>query len=281
MRALEVGIGARTVLRGRGRVLAVYRKAVYLHFEAGLLALTGSEVPPGPIHVRCPVRPAVSVGDTVVVTEQGQTLMAGQARIGLDVPTWSGGLPEADELRSGRVVALAALERVPPARLLAGDVPAVWPSLADDLRSGDLAAAVRVLAGRGPGLTPAGDDVLAGLLLVAAALGIDGPPASTLTSEIVAAASARTNEIAAAFLYWAARGQGIAPAHELLDATAGWDRARADAAVQRLLRIGASSGADLCYGLALGLRHLTAVAPSHAKWSVLARHEGVRTGHPA
>jgi hypothetical protein len=105
------------------------------------------------------------------------------------------------------------------------------------------------LGGRGPGLTPAGDDVLAGLLLVARArAGIDSEPA------LLAAVSAvRTGDIAAGFLTWAARGQCIAPAHDVLHALV---RHGADATVPacaRLAAIGASSGTALLAGIRAGL----------------------------
>ena len=109
--------------------------------------------------------------------------------------------------------------------------------------------AVEALAGLGPGLTPAGDDVLAGVLLVARARG--GPAAEPAL--VHAAAEARTNDVARAFLAWAARGQSIAPVHDLLTAAVTSDRAGATSALRRLLAVGHSSGADLAFGLRLGL----------------------------
>jgi hypothetical protein len=49
-------------------------------------------------------------------------------------------------------------------------------------------------------------------------------------------------------LSWAARGQGIEAAHDVL-------AGRADA-LDRLLGIGASSGAAIAYGIGLGLQYL-------------------------
>ncbi|MGH3461299.1 MAG: DUF2877 domain-containing protein [Kribbellaceae bacterium] len=246
MKALDVGLGARQNLRGRGVVVATYRKAAYLRHDAGLIALTGPDSPPGPIHLRCPVLPRIPVGMEVEAADA--LLIAGGWRIDLDAPTWSSVLPAAVDLRAGTGAALAVLASVRPAMLLAGDVPAVWPDRAEVLRAGDLHRAAVVLGGRGPGLTPAGDDVLAGLLLVAFSLGHGG-----LAS---AAAAARTNGIAASYLHWAARGHSIAPAHDLLDAVAGRDGGRIRSALARLRRVGASSGSDLAYGISLGLRHL-------------------------
>jgi hypothetical protein len=58
----------------------------------------------------------------------------------------------------------------------------------------------------------------------------------------------RTNEISAAYLSWAARGQGIEAAHDVLAGRPG--------ALDRLSTIGATSGAAIAYGIGLGLRHL-------------------------
>ena len=48
------------------------------------------------------------------------------------------------------------------------DLAPVWGAVTGYVRRGDLAAAFRLLQGRGAGLTPSGDDVLAGILLVGA-----------------------------------------------------------------------------------------------------------------
>ncbi len=63
----------------------------------------------------------------------------------------------------------------------------------------------------------------------------------------------RTTSVARAFLHWAARGQSIEPVHDLLAALAAgdWDAAAADIGV--LGGLGHTSGADLAYGLRLGL----------------------------
>lgn len=74
------------------------------------------------------------------------------------------------------------------------------------------------------------------------------------------ASGARTNDVAGAFLAWAARGQSIEPVHRFLIAVGGQDTARASAAVQSRCRFGHSSGADLALGLGLGMRCLLAAA---------------------
>lgn len=93
------------------------------------------------------------------------------------------------------------------------------------------------LAGLGPGLTPAGDDILCGY---AAGLELfygrdEEAPA------IAAAAAARTTSLSATLLRHAARGELPEPAHALLERD---DRGP-------LLRFGGTSGRCLLFGLAV------------------------------
>lgn len=101
------------------------------------------------------------------------------------------------------------------------------------------AAAVAGLFGRGPGLTPAGDDVLAGFLLGARAFGLD----AARVRAAIAVAPARTTALSAALLWHAARG-------ECVDEVAAVVADPSGPVVGRLLRIGHTSGAALATGLA-------------------------------
>ena len=61
---------------------------------------------------------------------------------------------------------------------------------------------------------------------------------------------ARASEPSISFLVWAARGQALAPAHDLLLAAAAGRVDKAGAQCLVLLgQVGASSGADLCLGV--------------------------------
>ncbi len=113
------------------------------------------------------------------------------------------------------------------------------------------------LIGWGEGLTPAGDDFLVGLLA-----GLDafvegderrgrmrGAIAATVTS-----CRRRTTPIAAHYLTLAAGGHYNEPLVDLRNALlAEDDRHVVDAALRRVLAIGASSGADTARGLLAGL----------------------------
>src|SRR6266540_2198234 len=107
----------------------------------------------------------------------------------------------------------------------------------------------RGMAGaRGAGLTPAGDDVLAGLLLIGRAAG--GPDREARL--VALARRAGTHQISRAFLESAARGRSLAAVHDLIGSCAAAEAAGARAARARLARVGHSSGLDLAYGVLVG-----------------------------
>jgi hypothetical protein len=102
------------------------------------------------------------------------------------------------------------------------------------------ATAVARLLGWGPGLTPAGDDVLAGFLLGGRAVGLD---ANGARAAALAMAPDRTTALSAALLWHAARG-------ECIDEVAAVVADPSGPALSALLRVGHSSGAALATGLA-------------------------------
>jgi hypothetical protein len=103
------------------------------------------------------------------------------------------------------------------------------------------------LGGLGPGLTPAGDDLLSGILFAVRAL--NGP---TVEPALLAVArSVQTSDLAAALLEAAADGYHIEPVHDLMTAAATGDQKAAARAAADLDRFGSSSGADIAHGLRL------------------------------
>jgi Protein of unknown function (DUF2877) len=97
------------------------------------------------------------------------------------------------------------------------------------------------LLGLGPGLTPLGDDVLAGLLVTLGALG--APRFAPLGATVRALAPERTTFVSAALLRHAARGECVPQLAALLT---GAPRA---GAVDALLGVGHTSGAGLAIGV--------------------------------
>jgi Protein of unknown function (DUF2877) len=110
---------------------------------------------------------------------------------------------------------------------------------------------VGALLGRGAGLTPYGDDVLAGALVALAAVG--APAAGALAREVLAGAFARTTFVSAALLWHAARGECLPELAAFLVALAGGDRAAVTGASGALRAVGHSSGAGMLAGATLVL----------------------------
>jgi hypothetical protein len=110
-----------------------------------------------------------------------------------------------------------------------------------------LAIVAGALGGLGPGLTPAGDDMLSGILFAVRAM--NGPPVEPAL--LAVARSVRTSDLAAALLESAAAGYHIEPVHDLVTAAAGGDTNAAARAASGLDRFGSSSGADIAHGLRL------------------------------
>ncbi len=124
----------------------------------------------------------------------------------------------------------------------------------------ELRAGVGALIGLGPGLTPSGDDALAGMLLALGALRLDAWR-DALAAVVRELAGEGTNAISRAHLEAASTGQGAAPLHAALHALLRGD-ALMDVA-ESLGHIGHSSGWDAFTGLVLAL---TASWPPDAQY---------------
>lgn len=224
-----------------GWVAGVFRTGFYVTGDCGaIFAVLGPGAWPGPLHLVSASLPGLPVtGEQVTIAET--TLAAGRVEIDFGgARFWDPALP--DGLGFDPVVWAGAVAPVEP------DLALVWNEAAAAVRFGDLALACRLLEGRGGGLTPAGDDVLAGVMLVAAADRSRRPTLRQLARQ------ARTSDLSRAFLEWAARGSSIQPAHAVLEAAASGDRTGLVRAAETLARVGASSGRALLAGMTLAVR---------------------------
>jgi Protein of unknown function (DUF2877) len=125
------------------------------------------------------------------------------------------------------------------------------------LAGADLAAARAAalgLVGRGPGLTPEGDDVLVGACVALVAAGRRRRAAALLPSRL----RERTTALSATFLELAVAGAGADALHTLLDPRS----ERWPAALVRLEGLGASSGRAMALGAALVAAGAAASQPS-------------------
>jgi hypothetical protein len=147
-----------------------------------------------------------------------------------------------------------------PGRVAVADLVAALGAGADP------APAVARLLGRGSGLTPLGDDVLAGALVCLGALG--SPAAVPLAEAVTATAPEATTTVSTALLRHAVRGECIPQLADLLDAMAGTaDPANGPLprAAGALLAVGHCSGAGLLHGVLVAL----AIAHSHLSFGVV------------
>jgi hypothetical protein len=151
----------------------------------------------------------------------------------------------------GRAAAPSASPAVDAATVasVAALLPPLPPSLAAGLRAleaGQVGEAVAALAGRGAGLTPEGDDVLAGYSAWRHATGHPVALAET--------AAGLASPIGLSYLRCAERGELPAVAAVLLAAARAGDRPAALVSLPALLRWGSSSGAALAHGIIAGAR---------------------------
>lgn len=216
---------------GCGEVVGVFSSGCYAKFGNDVLAV--GAIPSGPIHV--------------VIDNPNRDLVVG-AHVMVDLSmsvTWSPTMPNGQEL--GALQAAGAAIDIDD--LIGDDLESIW----DDVRVGCSEArtsdVTRCLVGRGVGLTPTGDDVLAGLMLVDA---WRHSSPDDVAQRVDLVEQMRTTRLSQSFLRWAAAGQSIAPVHELFDASSSSRQTFAEATTS-LCAIGGSSGKALLAGLLMGL----------------------------
>lgn len=276
LRATRIGEGLRGVLDGSAahrpglRVLSVHRRVVNLVVNDGrLVAVADASVgglPDGILVADAPdfatlrIRP----GDVARWAEDElQIPTAGLAVRTDEAVEWSPRIaprPTADWApTSARAWTLADAVRIPGGVL---DLPTARPALAAldaAIRAGDTVSAAGAagrLIGLGPGLTPSGDDALAG---IECALRAVGHPMAGFLGAALGDVEARTTTVSVALLRHAARGEAAERVHRLLDGLLGADPAALGPAIDAAIRYGATSGSDLLAGVLLGLDAATGV----------------------
>jgi len=127
-------------------------------------------------------------------------------------------------------------------------VPVDLPASALRALAAAEASAALELLGRGDGLTPSGDDVLAGWLV---ARHTTGRPSGEVGAAVATHAADRTTSLSATLLGRAIVGEAIPQCRDLL--TALHAGAGVDGALAALLAVGHTSGAALAAGISLGL----------------------------
>ncbi|MEV4460323.1 DUF2877 domain-containing protein [Microbispora sp. NPDC004025] len=256
--------------RRPARVLAVFPLALYLEIrseaEPHVVAVVTGEATRLPNAVVLAGRvEGVSAGDDAWVGE-GSVDVGG---LSIRVRRWWDPAPPlapADPARLAAAPGLLGRARAASPRrpgLDPGGAPALLERgcLAGSLL--DSITAAERLIGLGPGLTPSGDDMLAGLLVALRHLGAAaGVPRAVWLADWLAAAvtydaRTRTTPVSATLLHCAARGEASPEVTGVLRGVAGHQPL--EPAAHRLLRLGHTSGADLAWGVQIGLSAVLAL----------------------
>jgi hypothetical protein len=238
----------------RGVVAGVVKTAAYVELDGFVVAVTARGVPLMPNGLALTGRPEKwPLRGTPVHLTAGGLRGQGWGVAWSDV--WDPSVPRANGVDSERVRRRgeAILRGAPPTPegLAAAGVEIAASdgvgALLRALRTGEPPDA-HALLGLGSGLTPEGDDLLAGAAAAVAAL--EPWDADTRAAWLAAAAPpdtrARTTALSATLLELAAQGRAIEPLHALLDLHS----ERWAPALGRLERLGHSTGR--CYAAAVG-----------------------------
>ena len=243
-----------------GVVHSAFERAVNLLVDGELWTVLGAARADSPFGIR------LAAGDAALDVKAADRVnvragYVGLGRLIVDCRTASRWAPARwASPAPGLAARLAALEHAVRARAwhesaaMAGDVT-------DALRGPDaaLAGAVRRTVGRGPGLTPAGDDVLVGILalLTSGAAGAAGEQAASRLAGALAPLLPTTSDLSRHLLQQAARGLAGRALHDLGQALM-LDTAHGvlSDAIELVLESGCTSGADAATGLAAAFRFM-------------------------
>lgn len=284
--ACSIGLLARQVISRSGEALvrARFERSFYLDVDGSLITIGDRSLHDGPLNLR--LTSAYEAGLTTVfenVVGEHWTVAPRSLRRadGLEIDmskaeTWRPDEPSAvtdrARLKKGLDGLFGLLDRqenlgdglmrlvlgarsspsateraaLPHIEALNGDLPS-WLTKG----SGDFRSAIQLL-GLGPGLTPSGDDLLAGVLITWRHLGA-ASLSDRLGSCLFDAGVGRTTTISLAHLEAAAKGFGASPLHQLLDALIVNRHARVVEALDAAAKIGHSSGLDAIAGMVLAL----------------------------
>lgn len=286
-RVLGIGESAASALAGSGpgRVAAVFTRTLYIETTLGWACLGPTGLGSGPLNVLCDLpdsidwRATITCGQTVTFAHGLFALSPGWAFVPGNARTWRPDPPPpwtAETLACG----LGLLERlveIPPSQAGLGPFLLKAPYLATPeaqraapavdalhmwlgnrksgtgIRFDGVARDAASLLGLGPGLTPAGDDFLGGLMI---GLHMTGRAAecARLWCELEPKLATRTADISAAHLRAAAAGHGSAALHTALHFVIAGQSERLPGALASIGEIGHTSGWDALAGGVVALR---------------------------
>jgi len=248
MRGLLAGVGVGELLQrgGTGSVMASFRQACYVEVGGARIALVAPEIHPGPVHLVLEASPPAPEPGRPVRVWAGELVVDGTRIDVASARRWRGSLPAPAHVREhARQIAEVTEGASQRSALRLGPFVELAARARARVAEGRLEEAAGLLGGLGPGLTPSGDDALAGIVFgLRAALGPGIEPVTVRVS-----VGAPVGPLGRSALAFAARGQALAPVHELVWAVALGDRRAGEAAARSIAAIGETSGADLLLGL--------------------------------
>jgi len=261
--ATSVGVVAAQLLRASelraefGSVVGTFSSGCYLRFGDDVIA--AGAISPGPLHVvlEYPVS-GIDERDTSTIGE-GRITIAG---FGIDVSKTKQWTPEMpDRCRIAALV--ASVRQLEPELVAVPDLSSVWTEVVTSFEVGEFSRAITLLQGRGMGLTPTGDDVLAGVLLFDAWV---NPGHEFEELRVAYARAVRSTDLSRSFLRWAAAGQSIEPVHQLIEHVSCRDHEQFNETARVVSQIGGSSGRALLAGLQQAARQFphTIIGASHS-----------------
>ncbi len=253
-----------------GSIHAAFTHAVYVAMDdPGLPALVAIVTVDGVRQPGAAVLDVPSTSRPFAALQPGQIVVVGArkatvADITVTLARWWD--PRAGKVASARHLAcrLAAWELVAVGRgSITASLAAPLNGLVDALRQrshGDALRAAHNLIGRGPGLTPSGDDMLAGFVatMLACTLMPEHPVAQVvamleqLEGQVMSIARQSTTAISAVLLQHAFHGEVTSELAAVLRSS---ERAPCDdETIRRLVAVGSTSGSALLYGMIVAAR---------------------------
>lgn len=257
MQALSTGHALDLRSAGAGAVHSVYTHAVNLVVRGDLWTLVSAQradLPFG-IRVACQDFNALGVrrGERVDVRSGFVGIGTGSAGLVVDcraAPRWLPAQP--DRPAPGLARRLDAVAATTSQRAWHGCAEMAYAVTGALSRPDALGDVVPRVVGCGPGCTPAGDDVLVGILAVLGSVhsGAAGAAAARALVRCLLPLLPTTTDISGHLLRQAANGLFGRAVHELLSAVIA-DSApeRLKKALERVLDTGVTSGADMCAGI--------------------------------
>ena len=249
-----------------GRVLAVFERSFYVDMGDGRLACVGfAALGAGPLNALTENPPRLPGPHDPVIVDGESVRIGTGPRLGLagavvwmpppmpaEPPTELGNLRQALAQAPAESLASIVLEQPSTDRVVAAAQLGLR-ALNRWLRTGSQAAppeAMESLIGLGNGLTPSGDDALAGAMVALRAWG-RGEVADGLARWLIPRTLGRTNDISRAHIAAAAAGEGHEHLHGLLVTLGLGDSEAVSGAAARLGALGHTSGWDALAGVAV------------------------------